>query len=186
MVYRVYAEKRKEYAGEARELLEEINSYLGIKSLTGLRVVNRYDCEGIDEKTFISAVKTVFSEPQTDDFFFDIPDDVLSSADTRIFAVEYLPGQFDQRADSAAQCIQIMSCGERPLVRTARVYILSGKVGEDDLSAIKKYVINPVESREASLEPFATLEIPYSVPERVKTVEGFTRMSDAEIKDLAA
>ncbi len=186
MVYRVYAEKRKEYAGEARELLEEINSYLGIKSLTGLRVVNRYDCEGIDEKTFISAVKTVFSEPQTDDFFFDIPDDVLSSADTRIFAVEYLPGQFDQRADSAAQCIQIMSCGERPLVRTARVYILSGKVGEDDLSEIKKYVINPVESREASLEPFATLEIPYSVPERVKTVEGFTRMSDAEIKDLAA
>ena len=139
MVYRVYVEKKAALANEARALLEDLRAFLGIESLTGLRLFNRYDLEGISRELFDYTVKTVLSEPQ-----LDIVTDALPQGDA-VFAVEYLPGQYDQRADSAAQCVQILSQGERPLVRTARVYALEGKLTDDEIAAIKQYVINPVE-----------------------------------------
>ena len=144
MVYRVYVEKKKELANEAKSLLSELRGLVGIKELKDVRLYNRYDVENIEKPLFDYAVTTVFSEPQLDIVSYEQP----AEYDT-IFAVEYLPGQFDQRADSAAQCIQIISRGERPVVRTARVYCLFGDLSEEQIATIKKYVINPVESREA-------------------------------------
>ena len=147
MVYRVYSEKKKGLDNEARALLFEARELLGIKGIEKVRLLNRYDCEIADEKLFAEAVATVFSEPALDDVFYELPED----AGKFVFAVEYLPGQFDQRADSAAQCIQIISQGEKPRVHSAKVYILYGDVSEAEAEKIKKYVINPVEAREASL-----------------------------------
>ena len=174
MVYRLYVEKKKGLALEADSLLSDIRELLGIGSVTGLRLLNRYDVEGIDAALFERCRSTVFSEPQLDDVYGELP------AGEPVFAVEYLPGQFDQRADSAAQCIQIISQGERPLVRTAKVYILSGDVPADELEKVKKYVINPVEAREASLEERGTLKTNYAVPTEVETLSGFDSMTDAE------
>ena len=168
MVYRVYVEKKSELANEARALLSEVREFLGITALCGVRLINRYDAENIAPELFEYAKKTVFSEPQT-----DIVTDELDARGGTVFAVEYLPGQFDQRADSAAQCIQIISCGERPTVRTARVYVLYGDLTADELSRIKKHVVNPVESREASLEKPKTLKTEYEIPTEVKTLDGF-------------
>ena len=145
MVYRVYVEKKPGFDGEAQGLLNELKSLLGVKSLSGLRLLNRYDVEGIGEELFRQCVPTVFSEPPVDQVY-----DHLPAADAT-FAVEYLPGQFDQRAASASECIQLISQGERPQVRTARVYLLGGALSEGELARIKKYVINPVEAREAAL-----------------------------------
>ena len=169
MVYRVFAEKKKELANEAKALLSDARTLLGIKGLTDVRIINRYDAENIDAELFEYAKKTVFSEPQ-----LDIVSDDIDTDGAAVFAVEYLPGQFDQRADSAAQCIQIISQGEKPTVRTAKVYALYGELSENDINEIKKYVINPVEAREASLDKAETLEIPYSIPTEVKTLDGFT------------
>ena len=146
MVYRIYVEKKKELAHEASALLNEAKSFLGLKGIESVRVINRYDVENIDEELFARAVNTVFSEPQLDIVgeTLDIPENAVA------FAVEPLPGQFDQRADSAAQCIQLQSQGDRPTVRSAKVYILEGDVTDETVAAIKKYVINAVESREAS------------------------------------
>ena len=132
MVYRVYVEKKEGLAHEANALLSEMTQLLGIKELKAVRLFNRYDVEKISEELFGNAVRSVFSEPQLDTVSDTLPDD----ADF-IFAVEYLPGQFDQRADSAAQCIQIISCGERPLIRTARVYALYGNLSDTDVAEIK-------------------------------------------------
>ena len=178
MVYRVYVEKKAALANEARALLEDLRAFLGIESLTGLRLFNRYDLEGISRELFDYTVKTVLSEPQ-----LDIVTDALPQGDA-VFAVEYLPGQYDQRADSAAQCVQILSQGERPLVRTARVYALEGKLTDAEIAAIKQYVINPVESREASLELPETLRMEYDIPTTVRTVEGFTAMDSAALDAL--
>ena len=178
MVYRVYVEKKEALANEARALLEDLRAFLGIESLTGLRLFNRYDLEGISRELFDYTVKTVLSEPQ-----LDIVTDTLPQGGA-VFAVEYLPGQYDQRADSAAQCVQILSQGERPLVRTARVYALEGKLTDDEIAAIKQYVINPVESREASLELPETLRMEYDIPTTVRTVEGFTAMDSAALDAL--
>ncbi len=178
MVYRVYVEKKAGQTHEANALQREIQDFLGIHGLTGLRVVNRYDAENIDKELFDSAVNTVFSEPQVDTVFYDVPREDV------VFAVEPLPGQYDQRADSAAQCIQIISQGNRPTIRTAKVYVLSGALGEADVEAIKKYVINAVESREASLEMPETLAIDYAIPETVATVTGFIAMDGAELSAL--
>ena len=147
MVYRIFVEKKEGLAHEASALLSELRNLLGITSLTSVRLFNRYDVENIADKLFEEAVHTVFSEPQLDTVTRE-----LSVGNDTVFAVEYLPGQFDQRADSAAQCIQIISCGERPTIRTAKVYALGGDLSEKDLFEIKKYVINPVEAREASLD----------------------------------
>ena len=178
MVYRVYVEKKAALANEARALLEDLRAFLGIESLTGLRLFNRYDLEGISRDLFDYTVKTVLSEPQ-----LDIVTDTLPQGDA-VFAVEYLPGQYDQRADSAAQCVQILSQGERPLVRTARMYALEGKLTDAEIAAIKQYVINPVESREASLELPETLRMEYDIPTTVRTVEGFTAMDSAALDAL--
>ena len=165
MVYRVYVEKKEALANEARALLEDLREFLGIRSLTGIRLLNRYDLENINRELFDYAVKTVLSEPQLDTVSYDPPEG------SAVFAVEYLPGQYDQRADSAAQCIQILSQGERPVVCTARVYVLEGTLTEEQTAAIKKYVINPVESREASLALPQTLQMEYDIPTTVRTIE---------------
>ena len=178
MVYRIYVEKKAELANEAKSLKNDIVSLLGIKSLENLRLLNRYDVEGISEELFENAVKNVFSEPQ-----LDITSKVINKNEKdTVFAVEYLPGQFDQRADSAAQCIQIISQLERPIVKTARVYILEGNVTEGELAEIKKYVINPVESREASLEEVSTLKTEYEIPTTVATLEGFIDLDKAGLE----
>ena len=135
MVYRIYVEKKEKLANEAKSLLADIRSLLQIKNLTALRLLNRYDVENIDEELFEYCKNTVFSEPQ-----LDIVSDSLDNDGAFVFAVEYLPGQFDQRADSAAQCIQIISQKERPTVRTAKIYMLYGDLSGDDISKIKKYV----------------------------------------------
>ena len=178
MVYRVYVEKKEGQTHEASSLLKEIRDFLQIHSLTGLRVLNRYDAENIDEELFRYAVNTVFSEPQVDNVSYDVPQGQT------VFAVEPLPGQYDQRADSAAQCIQIISQGNRPTVRTAKVYVLTGDVTGEELAAIKKYVINAVESREAALDMPETLAVQYAIPETVATVTGFTSMDEIALGEL--
>ena len=175
MVYRIFVEKKPGLRGEAEGLYSDIRGFLGIKSVSGVRIVNRYDAENITAELFETAKTTVFSEPQLD----DISDSLTGAEGHTVFAVEYLPGQFDQRADSAAQCIQIISCGDRPTVRTAKVYVIEGDVSEDELKAIKGYVINPVESREASLDKPETLAAEYDIPETVETLTGFISL-DAE------
>ncbi len=179
MVYRVYVEKKKELAHEANGLLAELTTLVGIKGLTGVRVINRYDVENLDKALFDKAVATIFSEPQ-----LDIVGEEFDAAGGTVFAVEPLPGQFDQRADSAAQCIQLQSGVERPTVRSAKVYVLSGTLTDADVAAIKKYVINAVESREASLTKPETLAIEYAIPDRVATVEGFISLNEKGLADL--
>ncbi len=179
MVYRVYVEKKKELANEARNLFGEIKNLLFIDNLKELRLFNRYDVENIEKPLFDYAVNTVFSEPQLDIVSYELPSD-----GNNVFAVEYLPGQFDQRADSAAQCIQLFSQGERPTVKTAKIYVLYGDLTEDEIKAIKKYVINPVESREASLEIVDTLATSYDIPTTVKTLEGFIKLEDDGLADF--
>lgn len=179
MVYRIYVEKKPGFDGEAQALQNELCSLLGIEQLTGLRLLNRYDVEGIDQALFDQCVSTVFSEPPVDDTYTELP-----AWSDSCFAVEYLPGQFDQRADSAAECIQLISQGERPLVRSARVYLLEGALSDAQIDAIKKYVINPVEAREASLETRATLKMEYPVPAAVAVMEGFNQLDEAGLADF--
>ena len=181
MVYRIFTEKKRELAAEARALLNDINTLLQIKSVTSLRVINRYDAENITKELFDYAVNTVFSEPQLDNTYSELENDGAA-----VFAVEYLPGQFDQRADSAAQCIQLISKGDRPLIRTAKVYMLYGDITADELKAIKKYVINPVEAREAALEKPLTLVLKYNIPESVATLDGFTSLDNKGLADFVS
>lgn len=176
MVYRIFVERKEELAFEARSLLSDLRSLLRIEGVTKLRVINRYDVENIEAELFSYCKGTVFSEPQ-----LDVVHEALDMTGAYAFAVEYLPGQFDQRADSAAQCVQIISRLERPLVRTAKIYLLYGKVSQDEIASIKKYVINPVESREAAMEKPETLEMKYELPETVETLHGFRELKDDEI-----
>ena len=176
MVYRVFVEKKKELANEAKSLCEDIRNLLRIESIENVRILNRYDVENISRELFDYAVKTVFSEPQ-----LDVVSSALDNDGASVFAVEYLPGQFDQRADSAAQCIQIISQGERPTVRTAKVYMLYGALTDGQLAEIKKYVINPVEARLAAMEKPETLKINYDIPTTVETLEGFNGLSREEL-----
>ncbi len=176
MVYRIYVEKKSEYALEANALKGEIKNLLKIDGVERLAVINRYDVENIEKELFDKCVNAVFSEPQIDDAYT-----ALKKADY-IFAVEPLPGQFDQRADSAAQCVQLFSAGNRPLVKTAKVYAIDGKLSEEELLAIKKYVINPVECREADLAEKQTLALSYELPETVETLSGFNKKNEEELK----
>ena len=182
MVYRVYSEKIPGVSPESGALLAECVGFLGIGGLKKLRILNRYDVENISPELFERAKMTVFSEPQVD-VVCDEPD--LSGADA-FFAVEPLPGQFDQRADSAAQCIQLMHPGDRPSVRSAKVYVLYGDISDADVDRIKRYVINPVETREASFELPETLQADYPVPADIRIVEGFTAMDGAALEALRA
>ncbi|MBQ8197314.1 MAG: phosphoribosylformylglycinamidine synthase [Clostridia bacterium] len=179
MVYRVYVEKKEPLANEAKALLNEIKEFLGITNLENVRLYNRYDAENIEKTLFDYAKTTVFSEPQ-----LDIVYDNLVADDGIVFAVEPLPGQFDQRADSAAQCIQIISCGERPTVKTAKVYALYGKLSNEEIARIKSYVINPVECREASLEMPKTLATQYDIPTTVETLDGFIDLDRAGLENF--
>ncbi len=175
MVSRVYVEKKPGFDVEAQQLAHELRDILGIERLEGLRLVNRYDVEGISDELFEQCVPTVFSEPQSDVAALEMP----AAEGAAVFAVEYLPGQFDQRADSASECIQLISQGERPEVRSAKVYLLEGPLADEDVAAIKHYVINPIEAREASLEPRETLRMEQPVPPMVETVEGFLDLDEA-------
>ena len=182
MVYRIYVEKKKAAASEAAGLLSDIRAFLGIESLEELRILNRYDVEGIDRELFEYCIGTVFSEPQLDDTYNE-PD----SSGYYVFAVEPLPGQFDQRADSAAQCIQIISQQERPAVASAKVYMLrGGGLTAKEIEQIKAYVINPVEAREASLDMPDTLKTEYEIPTEVETVTGFNDLTEDGLKQFIA
>lgn len=179
MVYRVYVEKKAALANEAKSLCSELRSFLHIKSLEHVRIFNRYDVENIASDLMDYAVKTVFSEPQLDQVWEELPREFA-----QIFAVEYLPGQFDQRADSAAQCIQILGQCQRPTVRTAKVYFLYGNLKPQEVEAVKRYVINPVESREASLEKPQTLQLQYDLPTTVQTLDGFRDLTQQQLRDF--
>ncbi|MCQ2530217.1 MAG: phosphoribosylformylglycinamidine synthase [Lachnospiraceae bacterium] len=191
MVYRIYVEKKNEYAQEAAGLQSECINLLGVEGLKYVRVLNRYDAENMEEDIFNMAVKTVFSEPQTD-LTFSTLDDVLkgcckgscSCGEPTVFAVEYLPGQFNQRADSAAQCIQFISKGERADIASAKVYVLYGTISEEELAAIKKHVINPVEAREASLELPETIKAVYDIPTEVEVLTGFNDLDKEGLEDF--
>ena len=180
MVYRIFVEKKEGLAHEATSLKNEINTLLQITSLKELRLLNRYDVENIEKDLFDYSVGTVFSEPQLD----TVTAELETNEGDKVFAVEYLPGQFDQRADSAAQCIQIISQGERPLVRTAKIYVMQGDMTDAEVEAVKKYVINPVESREATMDKFDTLKAEYTVPETVETLHGFNDLDADGLADF--
>ena len=182
-VYRIYVEKKPEYAVLAKSVLSDIRTALRAEGLRNVRILNRYDAEGLPEADFKLAIPNVFSEPAVDVVFSSLPE--LGETD-RVFAVEYLPGQFDQRADSCEQCIQILTQGERCKVRNARIYILEGKISDDTFERIKSYIINPVESREAVLDEFDTLDIKYDIPTEVETLAGFISLSAEELDEFIA
>ena len=180
MVFRVFVEKKPELAAEARALYADITGMLGVKGIEKVRVINRYDVEGVDEELFAYAKRNIFSEPQLD----VVTDEAEVAGACAVFGVEPLPGQFDQRADSAAQCIQILSQKEKPLVATAKIYALYGKVSADETEKIKKFVINPVECREASMEKPATLKAQYAIPTEVETLKGFVSLDEKGFSDF--
>ncbi len=180
-VKRIFVEKKPGFDVEAQKLFKDLRDNLQIKGIRGVRILQRYDCEGIPDEDFEKAKTIVFSEPPVDRIYDET---IEPDADERLIAVEYLPGQYDQRADSAAQCVQIMTHGERPNIRVAKIILLKGDLTEEDLQAIKRYVINPIETREASLEKPNTLEADYPVPEDVPVVSGFTGMTDEQLEQL--
>ncbi|CCY74145.1 phosphoribosylformylglycinamidine synthase [Brachyspira aalborgi] len=176
MVYRIFVEKKDGFNNEAKSLYSDITEFLGIKRLNKLRIFNRYDAENISEKIFDYAIKTVFSEPQLDNVYKE-----LNINKAFVFATEYLPGQFDQREESASQCIQIISQGKKPLIKTAKVYALYGNLTKKDIEEIKKYIINPVEMREANFLKPGTLKEKYKIPKTVKMLKGFINLNDKEL-----
>lgn len=180
-VRRVYVEKKDAFAGQAKDLAHEVRSYLGIKGLKKLRILIRYDVENISDPVFREAETCVFAEPPVDDLY----EETFPKNDSdRVFAVEYLPGQFDQRADSAVQCIRFLNDSENVLIRTATVYVLEGDLTDDEFKEIEAYCYNPVDSRLASMERYETLEQKFDEPADVKTFEGFDKMPADELKNL--
>ncbi len=178
MVRRIYVEKKKGYDIEAQGLFEDLKENLHLKGLTTVRVINRYDMEGIDDVTYEAAKYTIFAEPAIDRAF---DEEISIDAGSRFFAVEYLPGQYDQRADSAAQCIKLMNVNSDVTVKFARLVILVGNISEEEFTAIKNYCINPVDSQEAGLEMPDKLEMQTVIPEKVRIIDGFCQMSDEDI-----
>ena len=175
-VFRCYVEKKPGFDVEAQKVFHELRDQLGIQGLTGLRLLNRYDAEGLDYPVYLSAKNTVFAEPQVDEIY----DEALPKleGEHHILAVEALPGQYDQRADSCAQCIMLLAGVERPTVKNARVYVLFGQLCQEDLDKIRGYLINPVECREAVMDKPATLAQDYSAPAPVAVLEGFTGLDE--------
>ena len=172
MVHRFYVEKKAPFQQEAASLHAELRDVLGVASLERVRILNRYDVEGIDTETLNACRYTVFAEPQTDYLPYGVPEDA------HVLAVEYLPGQYDQRADAAEQCVALLS-GTRPTVRTTRVYLLYGALSEQDLAAVRKHLVNPVECREAQLEEYETLAAAHPQPGPVPILKGFRELDDA-------
>ena len=180
-VRRVYVEKKPAYAVQAKELKHEISSYLGIKSATNVRVLIRYDVENISDEVFEKACRTVFAEPPVDDLYLE---KFEAAEGAKIFSVEYLPGQFDQRADSAVQCVQFLDGDSQPIIRSATTYVIEGNVTDEEFDAIKHHCINPVDSRETGLEKPETLVTVFPEPEDVKIFDGFKDMPEADLKAL--
>ncbi len=178
-VIRLFVEKRKGFDVEASQMLWDLRHNLGLKCIEGLRLINRYDVAGLSREDFEKARGTIFSEPNQDVTF---EENLPVEEEDLVFAMEYLPGQYDQRADSAAQCVSLLTQGERPQVLTARVLVLKGKISEQDFQKVQNYLVNPVESRVASLEKPKTLDIPVQTPENVKRVEGFTSFTDEQMQ----
>ena len=180
-VRRVYVEKKPSFAVKAKELKHEISSYLGIKTVTAVRVLIRYDVENISDDVFEKACHTVFAEPPVDDLYLE----KFEAADgAHIFSVEFLPGQFDQRADSAVQCVQFLDENAQPIIRSATTYVIEGDITEEEFEAIKNHCINPVDSRETGLQKPETLVTEFKDPEDVKIFDGFRDMDEAPLKEL--
>jgi len=179
-VFRVFVEKKPAYAQDAVTLLQEMRDDLGLSSLSGLRIFNRYDVQGITAETFTQVRDIVFAEPPVDNAYDELP----ATGEATVLAVEYLPGQFDQRADSAAQCIQMLTRDNKPLVRYAKVYVLSGPLSAQEIEKIEKYLINPVEAQLASLEKPESLEASYPQPQMVPVIEGFIGLTANKLQEL--
>ena len=180
-VRRVYVEKKADFAVQAKELKHEISSYLNIKSVTGVRVLIRYDVENISDDTFEKACHSVFSEPPVDTLY---EESFPMAEGARVFSVEYLPGQFDQRADSAVQCVQFLKEDEQPIIKSATTYVIEGDITDEEFAAIKAHCINPVDSRETGLQKPETLVTEFEEPEDVKIFDGFSGMPEDELKAL--
>ena len=180
-VKRVYVEKKPEFAVQAKELRHEVKSYLGIKTVKNVRVLIRYDVENLSDATFERACNGVFAEPPVDVLYRE---DFPREESDRIFSVEFLPGQFDQRADSAVQCVQFIKEDELPVIKTATTYVIEGEISEEEMEAIKAHCINPVDSRETGLEKPETLVTKFEEPADVKIFDGFKDMPEAELKEL--
>lgn len=176
-VFRVYVEKKTGNDIEARHICEDLKTNVGIKGIEKLRIINRYDAQGVSADEFSRAVNEILSEPNLDNVYneIDIP------SDWRYFATEFLPGQYDQRADSAAQCIQLLTAGDRPVITSAKVIAVKGNISDDEFAKIKSYIINPVESREASMEMPETLDISADIPADIVRINGFIKKTDEEI-----
>ncbi len=181
MVRRIYVEKKAAYAAAANELFEDLKGYMDLKGLSKVRILIRYDIEDLDDEVFDTAKKCVFSEPPVDDLY---EEDFPKADGDRVFSVEYLPGQFDQRADSAVQCVQFLSADATPIIRTATTYCLSGDITDDEFAAIRSYCINPVDSRETSGAKPDTLVTNFPEPEDIKIFDGFTSMGEDALKEL--
>ncbi len=180
-VRRIYVEKKEPYAVKAKELWEDIRSYLGIDSVKRVRVLIRYDVENVSDETWALACNTVFSEPPVDVLYeeeFPMPEK------GRVFGVEFLPGQFDQRADSAVSCIRFLNEKQEPVIRTAVTYLLEGDISDEAFGRIKAYCINPVDSRETDMEKPETLKMQYEEPADIKVLDGFVRMGDTALREL--
>ena len=176
-VYRIFVEKKKGNDIEAMQILTDLRQNVGITALTGLRLINRYDVQGVSEAEFRRAVHGVFAEDNLD----NTADEVTFAPGERVFAMEFLPGQYDQRADSAAQCIQLLTAGECPRVASAKVIALAGDITDAEFDKIKSYLINPVESREATMAKPESLDLTADVPADIARIAGFIAKSDDEI-----
>ncbi|MCR5153318.1 MAG: phosphoribosylformylglycinamidine synthase, partial [Lachnospiraceae bacterium] len=181
MVSRVYVEKKESFAVKSKELLKEIKEYLSIESVNHIRILIRYDVENVSEDTYKKALNTVFCEPPVDNMYEEkfelLPED-------RVFSTEFLPGQFDQRADSAVQCVKLLNESEEPVIKTATTYVISGKVSDEELEKIKKYVINPVDSRVAGEGKPETLKDVFAEPEDAKILTDFINKDENELKKV--
>ena len=180
-VRRIYVEKKDAFAVKAKELQEEIQSFLGIGDVKGVRVLIRYDVENISDEVFERACRTVFSEPPVDMLY---EESFETAPESHVFSVEYLPGQFDQRADSAVQCVRFLKEDEQPVIRTATTYVIEGAISDEELASIKNYCINPVDSREAAVEKPETLVTVFDEPADVKIFDGFCEMDETALKEL--
>lgn len=180
-VFRIYVEKKPQFAVEAKAVLADLKTSLRLDGLKNVRILNRYDAQGLSEEDFKLAIPTVFSEPPVDYVYSNLPE---IKDGQRIFAIEYLPGQFDQRADSCEQCIQLLTQGERCKIRNARVYIIEGNITDEQFNSIKAYLINPVESREASLDAVESLDMEYEIPTKVKTLDGFIKLDEKGLENF--
>ena len=180
-VKRGYVEKKPDFAVQAKELKHEISSYLGIKTVTAVHVYIRYDVENISDEVFEKACTCVFSEPPVDVLY---KEQIPMAEGARVFSVEYLPGQFDQRADSAVQCVQFLKEDEQPIIKSATTYVIEGTVSDEEFEAIKNHCINPVDSRETGMVKPETLVTKFEEPADVKIFDGFIDMEEAALKEL--